>query len=328
MTHLSPEANNTLYANPAGESLAEQLQSAYARNVNEGRVVASDSLASVAGAAVAAAEADTEVAFNLEQLTERQREIAEGILGQVESSWHGMEATAAALNMTALAFRDRMNILSEAELEEQVESTLLDWANRGVLDYLADKLEADPDMEFTLVATPIPTADQWPDNKPEAAIQAGFKEFAAGQPNATTDYIYDSYCQGYTREDICGQLQTDGNTGPTVDLSLVPTKFSSDEVLSGAVADQQEALLNLQTTSPDLGYHVSSPLTQLTRLYTLRAQQPDGEPLQGFDLTFIRNFDLPLVDGCVPFSCVYGGGYVNARGGGAGFDGGARVAVG
>jgi hypothetical protein len=324
---LSSEATNTLYANSAGQPLAEQLQSAYDRNVTEGRVV-SDSLASVASAAVAAAELDNQAEASLESLTERQRSVAESLLEQVGISYRGLEDTVNALNTAASGLiSERIQSMSEVELEEQLETTIMDWADRGILDYVADKRETNPDLEFTLVATPIPDEDQWPQDKPEAVIQAGFKEFAAGQPNPTTDYIYDDYCRGYSREDICGELSS--NNTPEVSLSLVPTSFSS-EVPTAVISDQQQALLNLQDQQPDLGFHVSSPLTQLTRLYTLREQQQrtDGEPLKGSDLTLIRNFDLPVVVGRVPCSDVDDGGDAGADRDDARHGDEARVAVG
>ncbi len=60
MTHLTPEATQALYADPSGLSLTEQLTAAYERNTATGLAVPlPDSLATIAAAAVAEAQART-----------------------------------------------------------------------------------------------------------------------------------------------------------------------------------------------------------------------------------------------------------------------------
>lgn len=332
MTPLSPEATNVLYGDGSGLPLAEQLKAAYDRNLADGSIVPptiTESLGSVVTQVVAEAPPvdPSDTGFNPGALTERQRLAAESILDQFESSYQGTVDTIDALNDTshdfnhnALTAAERIDTPSEPEVRELLETTLMNWVDRGILDYVADKLEADPEA-FTLVATPSLTETQWSSDNPETRLQNGFKMFAQEQPNATTTYIYDNYCQGYSRQDMCGEP----TAAQGISFSLVPTEYSNELIPAAAVGDQRLALENIQTDNPDLGYHVDSPLAQLTRLFTLRAA---GLPLKDFAPTFARNFDLEVRNGIVPFSGVSDDGVVSASRHVAGTRSGARVAVG
>jgi hypothetical protein len=311
MTELSPEANQVLYANTAGESLAEQLQSAYNRNIAEGRaVVMPDSLAAAAELAVAET-----LAFDPNGLSTRERSIAEAILEQFDSSYRGRVATVDALNDTIgkLEGFEPVESPNEAATKEQLDILMTHWVKSGELGYIDEQCRADPDTEFTLVATPELTKKQGVTGDHEiigmtnGAITDALLVFARGQPESKGSVS--NYCSGFSAEQIYGQLADEQE----VCFSLVPATPSRDLIPAKDAAGQNAILTRLQNERPDLYLHVESPLAQLSRLFTLRIQK-GPEALKSPELTYTRNFDLKpeSLSGGIPFMEIREDGFVFA----------------
>ena len=255
---------------------------------------------------------------------------AEAVRSQADHSFTGYKNTLQMLATTAGKGIDPSRLLRRTHFDELLEDSVASWATKdqkgdSVLGYVTQRTEADPTTGFTLVAKPTLRKGDVPKRKPESLIQAAFKDFAKGMPNATTDYIYADYGAGYDPEAIYGAF----TEVPGVRFSLVPTTYTP-EIEQGTATDQRTALTTLQRAHPARRYHIDSPLAQLTRLNTLKASLLPTEytKLHNFNLTFTRNIDLDVKNGRVPRSCVLGGGNVSARGSVAAFDRGARVAVG
>jgi hypothetical protein len=152
-----------------------------------------------------------------------------------------------------------------------------EWFSDEKLDYVARAMEADPDLRFTLVATPNVLV-----SKDELVAVA--KEFGKKQPYET--YVWDPLYEKYTPEQLSG---TDPTNHDSVMFSLIPNK--TDEDLYGTVEQQKEKFARLQRANPNL--KVPSVLESVAYWQTLRATDPDLLKSGAFDRTYIRHFDLP-----------------------------------
>jgi hypothetical protein len=180
--------------------------------------------------------------------------------------------------------------------EESLAADLSEWLTDEKLAYVASAQEADPELCFTLVATPNTLASA-------KEIIAIAKAFGKDQPYST--YVWEELYARYTAEQLSG---TNPQVDSSVVFSLIPSKL--DPSLYGTVQKQQAELAKLQATNPDL--KVSSVLEAITYWQTLRAQGSKLADHTTFDTTYIRHFDLPVqrvdVSRCVPFSSVFSGG--------------------
>jgi len=167
---------------------------------------------------------------------------------------------------------------------EQATAELRGWLTDSKLDYVRQQIERDPELSFTLVATPNVLVNN------HAELFDAAKEFGKGQPHGT--WIYDekqkkSFYDTYPISELSG---TNPDNGRAIQFSLVPCKAHPE--LAGKTTDQQRnALANdLQPAMPDL--RVPSVLETLAYWQTLREKLPPGEALKDFDTTCIRHFDL------------------------------------
>lgn len=235
----------------------------------------------------------------------------ESLAEQLTSASKGYSVIVDALN----SGRRKKDMLTTAS-DETVAAEFEVWFSEDKLAYVAAAQEADPEVRFTLVATPNVVVN----NK---ELAKGAKAFGQNQPYET--YVWGPLYSRYTPEQLSG---TDPSNGNSVVFSLIPSKYTPD--MDGTVVEQRGKLGKLQVANPDL--KVPSPLEAVTHWQTLRAQGNQLADNTTFDRTYIRHFDLPEqgIDGWlrVPFSFVDGVGgprlnFSNAQHGSL-----ARVAVG
>lgn len=235
----------------------------------------------------------------------------ESITGQLSTALKGYDALLDTLN-EGRRKKDTLYAATGHEIEAEFEA----WLTEDKLAYVATAREADPDVRFTLVATPNVAVTS-------KELTKAAKAFGKDQPYET--YVWDKLYEQYTPEQLSG---TDPDNGSSVIFSLIPSEPTPD--MSGTVADQRNKLAALRATHPDL--KVPSPLEAAAYWQTLRAggdQLADGSTL---DKTLIRHFDLPeqRLGGWlyVPDSCVVDDGKPYLCGSSARYDNHARVAVG
>jgi hypothetical protein len=196
----------------------------------------------------------------------------EQLAEQLASAAAGYTAVLEVVN----AGRRKRNVLAPAS-DETLAAELEAWFTEDKLAYVAAVQETDPDVSFTLVATPNVIVSHT-----ELAVAA--EVFGDYQPTET--YVWDPLYSTYAAEQLSG---TDPDNGDSVVFSLIPSKNSPDMI--GTVSELREQLAILQDDNPDL--KVPSPLEAVTYWHTLRAQGESLTDNNTFNRTCIRHFDLP-----------------------------------
>lgn len=213
----------------------------------------------------------------------------ESLAQQIPWALEGYHAVAKALNMHRHN-REWVPLLKDEVLTTEFNSWLTD--EKVTLVELAQ--EADPELNYTLVATPNVYASR------KEIVEAA-QVFGRTQPCPTS--VHDEVYEQYSAQELAG---TNPENGKHVMFSLIPDK--PDEKLYGTVSEQKAALLKLQKSTP--GVKVPSVLEGITYWNILKAQNGDTLPADesNFDRTFIRHFDLPTVRvggrSRVPDTCV------------------------
>jgi hypothetical protein len=234
----------------------------------------------------------------------------ESFAEQLTSASKGYNAVIDALN----AGRRSKNVL--ATTDGTIAAEFEDWLTEEKLAYVAAAQEADPNVRFTLVATPNVLVDH------KDLIKVA-KDFGENQPYAT--YVWDEMYKKYTPQQLSG---TDPDNGNQVIFSLIPSSYTPG--MEGTVIEQRAKLDKLRSDMPDL--EVPSPLEAVTYWQTLRASGDQLADSSTFDRTYIRHFDLPeqrFDDWLrVPRSYVNGAGEPALSDSSAQRDGSARLSVG
>lgn len=161
------------------------------------------------------------------------------------------------------------------------------------LAYVAQTMEADPELRYTLVATP---------NVPVTAkkVVELAKEFGKEQPYETAVWpdIYDKY----TPEELSG---FDPKKDSPIKFALVSNKFLPE--LSGTVEEQRLTLARLQAEDTST-LRVPSVVEGIAHAMVLHGQGDSLDSGDVFNRSYVRNFDLPekKIGGglCVPYFCV------------------------
>ena len=243
--------------------------------------------------------------------TEVETTTKEVLLGLLDTTSRGYNAVLDSLNQG----RRKKDVLvgaSDEKLAEEFEA----WFTEEKLAYVTAAQETDPNVRFTLVATPNVLASS-------KDVTKAAKAFGENQPYST--YVWDELYGKYGAEQLSG---TDPSNGKTVAFSLIPSTYTPE--MDGTVIEQRAKFAKLQADNPDL--KVPSVLDAVTYWQTLRAQGYQLRDNFTFDRTYIRHFDLPeqRVGGWsgVPDSYVDNGGGPRLYRSGAGDQDDARVAVG
>lgn len=228
-----------------------------------------------------------------------------------------------------------LDAVNQQRTEEEVASQLTrvelgthfhDWlAEReadGALDYVKEQMEADPDLQFTLVAQPNIEVT----SEELKYVAQGFAEGMPHQP-----YVYDELYNGYEPEELSGVDVTQDEAG--VRFLLIPSKFSPT---ADTAKNQQTALEELKEDRPYIV--VPAPAVAPNFWYTLRAsgKLPHSKDPADFvdtvEKTGIRHFNLDAqeLDGflSVPYSYINVVGQPSLGGSNAQGDGYTRDAVG
>ncbi len=197
--------------------------------------------------------------------------------------------------------RKKKEVLVPDITEEQAVTELSMFLTQDKLQYVADAMEADPELKFTLVATP-----NWPVTDEELIKIA--EQFGADQPHQTA--VWPDIYGKYTPEEISGYYPKNDSH---IKFTLVSSKFHPE--LSGTAGEQHAALDVLQIAAPFL--RVPSPVEAVAHAMVLRTQGDSLDSGDVFDRTYVRSFDLPQkeIDGdlYVPDFFVYddGGPYLD-----------------
>jgi hypothetical protein len=243
--------------------------------------------------------------------TEAETTTKEVLIGLLDTTSRGYSAVLDSLNQG----RRKKDVLvgaSDEQLAEEFEA----WFTEDKLAYVTAAQEADPNVRFTLVATPNVLANS-------KDVTKAAKAFGENQPYST--YVWDELYGKYSAEQLSG---TDPSNGKAVAFSLIPSTYTPE--MGGTVVEQRAKFAKLQADNPDL--KVPTVLDAVTYWQTLRAQGYQLRDNFTFDRTYIRHFDLPEQRvgrwSVVPYSCVYDDGrpYLDLSDAGGRYD--ARVAVG
>ena len=221
---------------------------------------------------LATGEVAVEAAMQAEAVEAPTPPTKESLTEQLPSAAKGYNAVIDALNSSR-----RMKDLLGAESEQTVAAEFETWFSQDKLAYVTAAQEADPEVRFTLVATPNVVV-----NDKELAKAA--KAFGKNQPYET--YVWDALYSCYTPEQLSG---TEPSNGKGVVFSLIPTKYTPD--MDGTVVEQRAKFAKLQADTPDL--KVPSPLEAVAHWQTLRSAGENLADNTTFDRTYIRHFDLP-----------------------------------
>ncbi len=195
----------------------------------------------------------------------------EALVAQLDAAFRGYQNIAKQLN----ADREPEEQLHPADLESVAEEFTI-WLTQDKLDYVRQAMEADPELRFTVIASPNITASA------DELIKLA-ETFGKEQPYSTS--MWSKIVKRYSSEELSG---TDPANGNQVQFGLVPNKFNPD--LYGTVAQQRANLVKLQANTPDL--RVPSFLEDMTLWQTLRAQGDSLSEGGVFDRTYVRHFDL------------------------------------
>jgi len=167
----------------------------------------------------------------------------------------------------------RIELFDENEVAVEFE----DWFTTEKLEYITSVQEVNPDLRFTLVATPNVSVNH-------ADIIKSAKAFGDEQPHET--YAFEELLGEYTAAQLSG---THPENGKAVVFSLIPNKF--DPGMTGTAVQQMEKLAELQIKTTEL--KVPSVLEAVALWYSLRAQGDSLDNDSAMDKTYIRHFNLP-----------------------------------
>lgn len=238
-------------------------------------------------------------------------EAKEAVTGQLDTAFSGYQTVVEQLN-DGRKKKERVDVADPETVEAEFEA----WFTEGRATYIAERMEADPELEFTLVATPnvTATADE---------IIALARQFGGDQPYKTD--VWAEIYGKYTPEQLSG---TNPEDGTSVKFRLIPNKLDAD--MYGTVAQQRAQLEKIQADTPFVG--VQSVLDDVVAWNTLRANEDRLNTGAVSERTYARHFDMPnkrLVGWqYVPDSFVHGSGRPFLYGSLVDVDDHARVSVG
>lgn len=209
------------------------------------------------------------------------------------------------------------NALSRESASALYANKLAQWEQNGVLAYAAERLITHGELHAPVMT---PNVLLKSDEIKRLAI-----DFGKAQPYPThVDHdLYDAY----SAQDLSGYLPK----GDAAMFSLIPNKYTT-ELGVKPQAEQQQSLKYLQSTNPQVGYHIPSVLTSVMHWYTLRAGGDNLSSGSVWERTAVRHIDLTaqrvLGSRVLPYSSVHNAGEPRLRNSVAGGVNRARVAVG
>jgi hypothetical protein len=217
--------------------------------------------------------------------------IPESIRQQLKSSFEAYQTVLGQIEGKKRRFGRNETGISLEEFERQFRLKNQEWRQEGgVYDHIVEQLITNG-ARFNLVTTPNIDLT-------EKQIVALAEAFGNEQPYST--YVYDEiYRKGAYKD-----RQWSGFSGQSpIRLSLMPSHYDS-ELSSKTVEQQLQLFADKQSKQPNLHFRVPSLMDAVCYWYTLRARGDKLADGSAFDKTYIRHFDLEVVRGGVPYSCV------------------------
>jgi hypothetical protein len=200
--------------------------------------------------------------------------------------------------------------------EKKAAEELASWLTDEKIEYVQAAVEANPELHFTLVATPNVAVM----HDGIRHLAQSFNTFPEAEPT-----MYAPFYDKYSQRELAG---TDPANGRTIMFSLIPD--SADERLQGGSAHLRSILARLQATTPSL--KVPSVFEGVNHWYALRAAGQSLVGQKAFRQTVIHHFDLDVkrlgTQTRNPASCVLVGGIPDLSGLTAMDQGYARLALG
>lgn len=195
----------------------------------------------------------------------------ESIAQQLTFAHKGYQSVIDALNT------GRKKDVLAAATKETLANEFEAWFTNDKLAYVTAAREADPNVRFTLVATPNVVV------APADIIKLA-KAFGENQPYEAS--VSEPLYSQYSALQLSG---TDPDNGRSVQFSLIPGSYTPE--MSGTVEQRRMKLAKLQVDYPDL--KVPSVLEAVSYWQTLRAQGDRLADSTAFARTCIWHFDLP-----------------------------------
>ena len=327
---------------PLNPTLLEDLETAYQRNVETGRITSStahDLGSAAAAAATVNRQNDAETNVNDLHLTPEQQAVVDDLREQLDTS---VEAYTQLVADLSIHMDGRVD---GHEIEAIFDSELAVWVANGTLDYIHEQHEQDPELTFSLVTSPNIVV-------PQDHIYDAAHLFAKGQEESDgkkwdSAYVYTDLYDLYSDAELSGTPLSVGGDIPDVRFTLIPSKYTTGIPIT-EVGKQKEALGQYKENEtegrmrPDMRLRIPSVLDGIAWWHKLRVDYEEeqatsmeaGKGLQvsSYEETYLRHIDLPVkeVQGnrLVPESYVGGDGrpYLYLSLVDAGY--GVRVAVG
>lgn len=209
----------------------------------------------------------------------RKDRIPKEIMEELSTCFSGYKDTVAALNETR-GQSEKIPVVEDFDFDYEFD----DWFTNDRLEYVKAELANDPDVDFTLIAIPNVTVEAT--SIKDAAERFG-RKLSVGTHVDTGSY------SEYTADQLAG---TNPKNGKQLQFALISSRYETS-AMYGPVTEQKEKLAEIQATKPFL--RVPTVLEAVALWYTLNAQGYDFGRAQGriYDLTYIRHFDLPAVQG-------------------------------
>ncbi|MCL4392884.1 hypothetical protein M1145_01975 [Patescibacteria group bacterium] len=199
-----------------------------------------------------------------ESLT-RPSDIRECLFNQLRSAYSGYQA----IEEHLMYSEDRRMT------EDQVGNELHYWLTKRRLDLVFSAIEANPYLQFNLVAIPNVLASS-------NQITNLAREFSRNHLYETN--IWNNFYSKYSAKELSGTRKDDENN---VVFSLIPDKLNP--TIYGTVQEIRGKLRELQQIYPEI--RVPSVLESIAYWYILKAQ--NNNAIINFESTYIRHFDLP-----------------------------------
>lgn len=239
------------------------------------------------------------------------------VMGQKAESFRALQSVVDVLNHSKYKKHEVKPIENQ-----EFSKSLKEWLSEDKLAYVNKAMEADPELSFTLVATPnlVLTRGQLY----ETTLELGKNR---SHPTYVADHIEDDIYAKYSPVELHGTEI--GNENPLI-FSLIPTKLN--EGMEGTVSEQRARLAELQKENQFL--RVPTILEAVTLWELLGNQGVTSETPNVMFKTYVRHFNLPEQkqsyddSSCVPESLIRRDGHNGLYFSNVSWDRPARIAVG
>jgi hypothetical protein len=212
-----------------------------------------------------------EATMNNQEKKISRLESKESLVDQLPTTYAGYKAVIESLNV------GHKKEKFKATDENTFISEFKTWFKDDKLGYILDAQECNPDLSFTIIATPNLLIG------PKKIIHSA-NLFGENQPKSTL--VWDELISTYSASQLCG---TNPDSGNLVSFSLMPNLYNPE--IGGKVVAQREKLSELKEKNNNL--KIPSVFDMITYWNTLRS---NGDLLSDdavFTRTYVCHIDLP-----------------------------------